>query len=189
MNSIILRNFILFLSFSIIFTGCIKMPTSKDGKHTASSIPNWYLKAPQNSSEYIYGTGESNSIDNAKNEALNNMSARLVTSVGSSLKSTTKSSSDGTYSKDVSKQLKVEVQKIRFANATIEKNAVVGNNFYVLAKVDRIELFNTKKKDFNVLNTRIDTRYKQLESMPKLEKINGLSQLYPNLIKAKNYLS
>ena len=185
MNSIILRNFILFLGFSIIFTGCVKMPTLKDSKHTTSSIPNWYLNAPQNSSKYIYGTGESNSVDNAKNEALNNMSARLVTSVGSSLKATTKSSSDGTYSKDVSKQLKVEVQKIRFTNATIEKNAVVGNNFYVLAKVDRIELFNTKKKDFNLLNTRIDTRYKQLKNMPKLEKINGLSQLYPSLIKAK----
>ena len=53
------------------------------------------------------------------------MASRLVVSVGSSMKTSTKTSRDGagnsTYSKDVSKDLKVDVQKIKFTNAKVEK--------------------------------------------------------------------
>jgi hypothetical protein len=188
MKTLIAKGLVLAISSGVIFTGCVKMPTSSS-KAQSTSIPNWYINSPSNNAQYLYGTGESGSVNSARDEALNNMSARLVTSVGSSITKTTKasSSSDGSssYSKDVSKQLKVEVQNIKFTNAKIEKNAVVGNNYYVLAKVDRVELFNSKKKDFSVIDTKIDTRYKQLQSFKKLEKINALTQLYPDIIKAK----
>lgn len=152
-------------------------------------IPSWYLNAPINNTVFIYGEGESRvSVSDAKNNALNNMASRLVVSVGSSLASRTTTSINDTgnsYSKDVTKDVKVNVGKIKFTNASTEKSINVKESFYVLMKVNREELFKNKKIEFDIRDSRIDTKYNSITKYGKIEQIHILQTLYPTIKKAK----
>jgi len=152
-------------------------------------IPSWYLNAPVNNTIFIYGEGESRvSVSDAKNNALNNMASKLVVSVGSNMSSTTTTSRNSignSYSKDVTRDVKVNVGKIKFTNATTEKSVNVKESFYVLMKVNRQELFENKKKEFDIRDSRITTKYNSISKYSKLEQIHILQTLYPTIKKAK----
>jgi hypothetical protein len=145
------------------------------------SVPNWYINAPSNSANIIYGTGEANSLEEAKTSALNSMSSRLVVSVGSSLQQIKKTSNNA-YSKQVTQNIKVDVAKIRFANAKVVKNAIIGDRYFVLMSVDRIELFNQKKKSFVVLDENIDNTINKSKNLSKLERIYAVKKLSNDII-------
>ncbi|MGB5866583.1 MAG: LPP20 family lipoprotein [Arcobacteraceae bacterium] len=151
-------------------------------------IPSWYINAPVNNEIFIYGEGEAKTLSDAKDNALNSMASKLIVSVGSSTSSITKTSRDATsssYSKDVTKDVKIDVQKIKFTNATVEKSEEVSGDFYILMKVNRQELFENKKKEFDINDNRITTQINTLNSYGKLEQINILQSIYPSIIKAK----
>ena len=177
-----------FLSSALVvlsLSGCVgNLSLTKEVK-----IPSWYLNAPVNNTVFIYGEGESMvSVSDAKNNALNSMASKLVVSVGSSISSTTRTSSNSignSYSKDVTKDVRVNVEKIKFTNATTEKSANIKESFYVLLKVNRQELFENKKKEFDIRDSRIDTKYNSLGKYSKLEQIHILQTLYPTIKKAK----
>jgi hypothetical protein len=149
------------------------------------SLPSWYINAPLNNDIFIYGEGESKiSLNDAKNNALSNMASKLVVSVTSSISSIT-TTSKNSYSKDVTKDVKVNVEKIKFTNAIAEKAINVNENFYILMKVNRQELFINKKKEFDIRDSQIDTKYNNISKYGKIEQIDILQKLYPTIKKAK----
>ena len=83
---------ILFMGF--IFSGCI------NNANKSSTIPNWYLSSPQNNLNFIYGVGEGKNIDEAKQNALNDISSRLIVSVSSVVNAQIKINNNGKYSKN-----------------------------------------------------------------------------------------
>jgi len=165
----------------IFFSGCVGSIIPQKNL----SLPSWYLNAPVNNSMFIYGEGASTkSLSDAKTNGLNTMASKLVVSIDSTIYSSTKTSVNS-YSKDVTKNIKVEVEKIKFTNAHLEKSAHVDNMFYVLMKVNRVELFNNKKREFDILDSHIQKKYKKSFSYSKLEQINILQNLYDKIKKAK----
>jgi hypothetical protein len=80
--------------------------------------------------QFLYGEGENTTLEECENlNALNTMASRLVVSVSSSLQSNFDKINyfmehQSSYSKDVSKDVKLEVQKIKFTNAVVEKNSL-----------------------------------------------------------------
>ncbi len=172
-KTIVLLAFVVLLS-----SGCISLGS----KDESNSIPNWYLNSPANTSTTIYGVGEGSNLEDAKSAALNSMSSRLVVAVGSSLQKLTTSSTNGGYSKSVTQDIKVDVEKIQFTNAKVDKNAVVGGNFYVLMSVNRIELFNEKKNSFFIEDKGIDTRFSEGEDLAHLEKIYHIKAMSPKIV-------
>jgi len=179
------KKIIALVCFIVFISGCSQSFTSFEKEE---KIPSWYLNAPMNSTVFIYGTGTATSIENAKDNGLNDMAARLVVSVGSTTSSITKTSLDNnssSYSKNVSKDIKVDVEKIKFTNAVTEKSEHIQDNFYVLMKVDREKLFDNKKKEFDINDKRIMTIIASLEKYAKLEKIIILQDTYPMIIQAK----
>ena len=172
------KTLVLLLVVMVLSSGCFSLGS----KGEQQSIPNWYLNSPANTSSTIYGVGEGSNLEDAKSAALNSMSARLVVAVGSSLQKLTTSSTNGGYSKEVTQDIKVDVEKIQFTNAKVEKNAVVGENFYVLMSVNRIELFNEKKKSFNIEDEGIETRFDEGANLAKLEKIYHIKGMSSKII-------
>jgi hypothetical protein len=170
-------NFILFIS--IIFSGCAKLNQANN-----DTLPNWYLNSPSNTPTYIYGTSSGYDIEEAKQNALNNMSSRLIVTVGSSIE-TKKVSSGDYYSKEIVQNLKVDIEKIRYNNVKIEKNKKVGNDVYVLLKVDRIKLFNERKKEFLSYDNSIDLTSKNIDQKNILEQIVLLNKIEPKIRKNK----
>jgi len=168
-------------------SGCVGNLNLSPNKEV--SIPTWYLNAPSNNSIFIYGEGESKvSVNDAKNNALNTMASKLVVSVDSTISSRTTSSinaNGNSYSKDVTKDVKVNVEKIKFTNASTEKSENINDSFFVLMKVNRQELFENKKKEFDIRDSRITAKYNSLEKYGKLEQIHILKTLYPTIKIAK----
>jgi len=182
---LVFKNIVTLLLIIGFIAGCAQNTLLEKKEN---SIPLWYLNTPINNSQFIYGTGTALTIDDAKANGLNDMASRLVVSVGSTISSITKTSQDNSsssYSKNVSKNIKVDIEKIKFSNAITEKNEYIQNNFYVLMKVDREELFSNKIKEFNVNDHRIETKITSLKKYAKLEQITILQTIYPIIIKAK----
>ena len=167
------------------FSGCVSNLTSMNHEE---SIPVWYINAPINNAVFIYGEGQSTNLSDAKDNALNAMASKLIVSVGSTTSSITKTSlnnSVSSYSKDVIRDVSIDVQKIKFTNASVEKSKKTADAYYILMKVNRVELFDNKKKEFDINDNRITTEYNSLDKYGKLEQIHILQNIYPSIIKAK----
>ena len=175
----------LILSIIIyLFIGC----TSNNSSNTVN-LPSWYLNSPQNTSEFIYGVGESNNLKESKMEALRDMSEKLIVKVNSSYNTITKSSYDGinkTYNKNIIKDLKIETKKITFSNYKIVKSKKIHNDFYTLLKVNKNELFYTLKNEFDLIDANINSISSTLLNKSALEQIYTLNNNRDILNTAKN---
>ena len=180
------KTILLVTTITLILSGCMSNMLPKKQE---LSLPSWYINSPTNTTLYIYGEGEGSSIKEAKSNALDTMASRLVVSVSSSMTTktdTSRSSTSGSsYSKDVSKSVKLDVEKIKFSNAKAIESTNLGNKFYVLMKVNREKLFDSKKKEFDINDKRVDTLYNSLSSLSKLEQIHTLQDMYPKVINGK----
>jgi hypothetical protein len=143
------------------------------------------MNSPLNTSTTLYGTGEANSLNEAKTNALNNMSQQLVVSVQSSMNTITKSSSNS-YSKELIRDIKLSAKKITFSNYKVQKVVQSGNSFFVLLSVNRIKLFNEKQKELNTLDIKIETSLTNMQNSTKIEQIYNLEQLKPTILEARN---
>lgn len=172
------------LSLAVAFSGCV----GGMGAKKELPLPQWYLVAPTNTAQFLYGEGEGNTIEEAKTNALNNMASGLVVAVSSTMQTstrTTTSQGDSSYSKDVSKNVKLEVQKIKFTNAIVKNSEMVNGKFYTLMQVNRPELFAQQKGEFDSKDARADQLYSSLEGKAKLDQIHILQDMYPLLQEAK----
>jgi hypothetical protein len=180
----LLTKLLLTLSIIAFFTACVG-----EKKNTTIELPKWYLNPPANNFITLYGTGEGKTLNEAKNNALKDMSEKLVVSVASSMNSITTTSDDGTnssYLKENIKNVKVEAKKITFSNYKTQKAIQNGNSFFVMVSSDRHELFNEQKKEFDLIDRRIDSALKTLVGKSKLEKIHLLQNQQKNLNDGKN---
>jgi hypothetical protein len=153
------------------------------------SIPNWFINSPQNSATSIYGAGSGYNLKEAKASALNDMASRLVVSVSSKINTSKKTSSGSygsSYEKDTKQNIELEVKSIKFQNAKVTNNALIGGEFYVVMEANRHEVFGEKKKEFDSLDRDIEKRYQNASSLKPLEKIGALESIVPNITKAKN---
>lgn len=167
----------------IVCTGCVNTPVLNN---KTTTIPSWYLNTPVNNTLFIYGEGESQrSLEDAKNNALNSMASKLVVNVKSSISSTTETSSQNRYSKNIKRDIRVNVNNIKFTNASIEKSDKIANSFFVLMKVNRKELFTNKKKEFDIVDFRLHKKYNSLQNFSKLEQIHILQDIVPSIQKAQ----
>jgi len=169
----------------VLLNGCVSSLAPKTVKN--NEIPSWYINALSNTPKYLYGEGSGSTLKEAKSNALDTMASRLIVSVSSNTNvSTTSSSGDSfSYNKNINKKIKLDVQKIKFTNAKVIKNANIVDKFYILMKVNREELFNNNQKEFISNDQRIDKKYRQLLQYSKLERINLLKQMYPSIMENK----
>lgn len=170
-------------AYTLLFTGCFSSSVN-----STQSIPQWFINAPQNNGTFIYGSGEAPSFQMAQNIALNDMAARLSVNVRSSINQNTQSYSNASgaqsYSKSVNQNIEVNVEEMGFTNAKVVQSTVRGNSFFVLMQVNRNELFNNKKKEFDSLHNIILKKAQTASSMSTLEEIYALQALSPTLNEA-----
>ena len=171
---------LLIICILVLFTAC----SSTKQNNINNSLPSWYLNTPSNTTSTLYGTGEAYSLDEAKTNALSNMSQKLIVSVDSSINTTTQTSVN-TYSKDIKKKINLKTKKLSFTNYKVSKAIQSGASFIVLLKVNRIELFKQKKKELDLLDTKIQSNINNLQNNSKLEKIYNLINLSPSINDAK----
>ncbi|MBD3841188.1 MAG: LPP20 family lipoprotein [Campylobacterales bacterium] len=182
------KNLALAVFTASLLTGCVNIPTISPAKKELT-LPNWYVQSPSNSELYLYGEGSGSTLEQAQQNALNNMASRLQVTVQSSIQSNTTSQTSfqlgSNYSKTISQDLKIDVAKIKFSQYTIENSIQIGNNFYVLAKVNRTEFYQLKHNELLSQDHFINGKIKILENLGLMEKINLLQSLLAKLEDAK----
>jgi hypothetical protein len=149
----------LLLILSIFFIGCnsSNTPIVLVKEHKVQNLPSWYLSAPNNNQDFLYGIGAASTLSQAKNEALNSLASRLFISVSSNTNSIKNSDSSENYSNINNQEIFLEVEKIDLLNSKIEKSIKVNDEYFVLLSIDRKKLF---KEYFFKLDT-IDRKISQ----------------------------
>jgi len=165
----------------IVLTAC---SSSKQNTQT-TKLPSWYLNTPNNTIEKLYGTGEAFSLDEAKTNALSNMSQNLIVSVNSTINTKTKIDNNN-YNKEITRDIKLQSKKISFTNYKVEKAIQSGVNYFVLVSVNKNELFYQKKKELDLLDNKIDSTINSNINNSKLQKIKILENLKPTINEAKD---
>ena len=166
-------------SFVLLMNGCMGS-SQPQYKSPQVSIPNWYINAPSSNYINLYGIGQGETIEEAKNNALNSISSKLLVNIDSTLE-TTKISSQDSYSKESKQNIKVEVEKIQYTNTEIEKNILINDNYYLLVKVSRTKLFEENKKKFDLINSKLDKNYQELSKKSIFSKIIELTEMKPDI--------
>jgi hypothetical protein len=149
----------LLLILSIFFIGCnsSNTPIVLVKEHKVQNLPSWYLSAPNNNQDFLYGIGAALTLSQAKNEALNSLASRLFISISSNTHSIKSSDSFENYSSINNQEIFLEVEKIDLLNSKIEKSIKVNDEYFVLLSIDRKKLF---KEYFFKLDT-IDRKISQ----------------------------
>lgn len=176
---------IIFISISIFILLNIFGCSSSKQNTNINSLPAWYLNTPSNTGDKLYGTGEAFNLNEAKTNALSNMSEKLIVSVNSSINTTTKTTNNS-YSKDITKNINLKSKQINFTNYKVEKVVQSNSSFFVLLSVDKLALFNEKQKELNLLDNSIDGKINNIQNSSKLEKIYTLEKLKPSITQAKD---
>ena len=172
-----------YLSLIILFfANC----SSGSSQNNYVQSPKWYLLTPNNTDEFLYGSGEGSNKQNAIDNSLQNMSTRLVVDISSAVQTKTISNTNNNYQKETIRNVKVEAEKIRFNNYKIDNIENINKNYFVLSKVNRKELFQLKLDEFKLKDTNINTSYTTLKTKSKLEQIFKLEDMKNNLINGKH---
>lgn len=180
-----MKNYIQLLLIVILINGCYKNNSTIEKTNTQVSIPNWYINSPANTNANIYGIGEGETIDDAKNNALNNMSSKLLVNISSDLTRKKVSSSDGYYENNIEENLKVKVENIQYTNINVEKNSLINYNYYLLVKVDRIKLFKENEKKFKLIDNKLKNSYSELSNKSKVNQIIQLEKMKTDIVSNK----
>lgn len=158
------------------FWGCSSSQTVQ-----VPTTPAWYLENKQNTPMFLYGVGEGSNLEDAKLMALNSISSSIIVSVSGEIskKTSISQNSSGTdsYSKQVTSDVKMELSKITFPNPVIEKKEVVQNRFFVLLKVNKLELFETINLALELEDKELQKQYQNSKNLAKLENVYALKQI------------
>jgi hypothetical protein len=171
----------------LLFVACTQ---NEPYSNKSNAIPSWYLNPIQNSAQYLYGIGEGKTLQEAKNNALNDMASRLSVTINSSVsqykQSVSYNNSLGSYQKNITENVNVEVKAIKFTNATIEQSHSLANSIFVLMKVSKQELFNAYKTEFDLSENTINSTLLANKTKPFLEQISTLQTLNETIEKARS---
>jgi hypothetical protein len=143
-----MRALYLSLLISTVFlVGCVPKPKVVEVK--PKELPSWFLVAPANTTQTLYGVGEGKKREDAINAALNNLITQLSVTIESTYESEVKASNHS-YSKESKQNIKSEVAKIRLSSHKVEKfEKIKYNQSVAMVSVQRTELYNSLKKELD----------------------------------------
>jgi len=113
----------------LIFAGCFSKPPA----------PQWVTNAPQDNQEFFYAAEDGYSKDNAIKKALSDIASRLNVSISSELLVNQGVFDNEAYT-EINQQISSKVADIQFNNYKVVKFKQIGDDNYVLIKVNKSKL-------------------------------------------------
>ncbi len=176
----------------ITSTSMEKPLTSSDKREIKSSmkvsdeVPNWFYSIPQ-SSNYFYGAGSGETFEDAKNSALNQIASTISVTISSSFskyESYTEDSQTKDFYKSLTNKINSEVKKINFTNVEIVDSVKVGDTIYLLVRVNKSILFKNIKREFDLINSKIEEQLESVKNSSNIEKLIVYNRISPLIEKA-----
>jgi len=148
-------------------------------------IPSWYLNPQPNTELKLFGTGEGHSFDEARNNALDNISKRLIVKINSNFQSQT-SSSGNNYSKDTTNTLNISTEQMQYTNPKLERSALNKNIYYTEFSINKQELLKHLKAIFQTREENLKNSFIKSENKNNLEQIKILQAMQKDINANKN---
>ena len=161
-------NYILILLLSFLFISC----SSSQKELKIQSIPSWFLSSQVQDKDNLYGRSSAYSLEEAKKQALSNISSYLSVEIQSST-NIQKKSGNGYYDKNVSQKINTSTKKLQFTNAKIIKNIIIDSKYYVLVQVNKNKLFDENKNILLNSDKNINNKMDEHKNSSLLEKIKN----------------
>ena len=150
--------------------------------------PDWYLHAPADSQEFYFSIGSGTNMQEATNDALNQISSRININIKSSFEKKVLSNQNGDYKKETFSKVSSNTEAIDFNNFTIKQQSVDENTSYVLIEVDKRKLISEKLNNFKEYDNKINQlNFSIYEDLP-IDRIKNAIKLKDLIVKAKKNL-
>jgi hypothetical protein len=171
-----MRDIIYLILVLFVFTSC--------AKQTITTYPDWYLNTPVNTDNFLYGEGLGFTKEEAKQNALHNLSSRLLITINSSMKTTTQTSTNGvidSYNKNIQRDVETKINTIEIKNVKVIKSQLVKNEFLILIQVDKHELLRTYLNKFETNEKIIQQSFTNLKTIAPLKALQIINFLKPHI--------
>jgi hypothetical protein len=156
------------------------------------SLPDWYLNPPQNDNITLYGVGYGSDLKNSEQNALDNLSQKIIVSISSSMEISKQENSynkKANFSESSRQQIKSKVAQISFINFKNDKSAVFNNQIYSLVSINRQELINQYEEKVNYYTDKINQISSQQKNKTLIEQKADFLQIEKLINKAEKDLN
>ena len=172
----ILFHLVLLVIVALFFTGCGSPSVAPVTK--PKMLPAWINSVPpSDNDDYMYGMAIDVDRESAIRSALNDMVAKLGTTIESSYKS--HQEVQGAYSKlTVSSEIKADVSRIKINNYRVIKSYKISyKEFAVIIETDKKKFVNGLKESLQQEKESITQEYKTLQSRDAITRYNTKKKL------------
>lgn len=181
----------------VLITGCGKKPQineayAKEYKETQYKVPKWYTQTHSNPF-YLSATGEGNSLEDAKNNALNQIASSMSVEISSSFKKNEGYSTglSESFYKKVDRSVNAKVDKVYFSNVELKKQEKIRTRYYCLVQIDKKKFYDSLHIKFMNLNESVMKKISLLDSYDsytRIKKYHIISDEVTTLIGYANML-
>lgn len=149
----------------------------------ASTPPDWYLTPPSDTPAALYGVGAANRLPSAKTAALVDVAGKLAISVRSR-QLDRMILHDDQLSQHVESELEARVRDREFHDYEVVENAMSGDTFYTLVRVDRQRLVADTRSRLHELDRDIASRLEAAAPVSPIAYELAYSDVRPALVRA-----
>ncbi|QWV92382.1 LPP20 family lipoprotein [Geomonas oryzisoli] len=178
------------LKYLVNILVCVAMTFVSCSTALSYSPPKWFLLPPNNDEASMYGAGHGTTVEDATNEALNQIASKMSITVGSAFEKTeTAASNSGveSYNRQVSNNITSKVAKIKFNNYEVINKSNDGQEVFLLVSVDKKRFVSEKVTELKNADEYIYSTYALGADKSIIERIN-LYRGVTSKIKENNFL-
>jgi hypothetical protein len=146
----------------------------------AATLPDWYVEAPRDSEDTLFGVGSAAGLPGAKTAALIDISGRLVVSVSTTRVERTVWQGS-TLDQRIETETLARVGHREFQGYEVVKSALVGETFFVLVRVDRARLFRDTHAAYRELDWETSNRLEAAMKQSPFEYYAVYRRVAPDL--------
>ena len=158
----------------LALAACASSSSKPSPTSNANALPSWYLATDGDSPFAYVGVGEGLSKNEAEQAALAEIAGKVSTRVSSSLQSSQSQAEFGgqsSYSSNVERKLRAEVDAIEFNNYNLTHLEQRGGLFYARVSVDRDLLFMNQYRRWQEQDARLSADWRRLNDGDALEQL------------------
>ena len=139
-------------------------------------IPSWYISQKNNNAEYLYGTAQGHTLEEATRNALADAAARLMVSISSNSTSLLEENQLG-INEELRQKVTQNVEKISFNNFQTSRSDKMGSNFFIEVKIKRVPFINDQKERLIFVEKKIDNLEKNSIGTNSIQRRNSLIKI------------
>ncbi|KZZ34788.1 MULTISPECIES: LPP20 family lipoprotein [unclassified Oleiphilus] len=152
------------------------------------SIPSWVKRPPADDSQFMYGVGEGDNLDSAKQSALKDIAGKLSTNVSSESENRDYLS-NGVSESSFSQKVNTRIQDVKLSGFDVRESLKRANKHYVLLAMKRSTFVADKVNQLNEVNNSIDAELQGLSGKNKLLQLLAYNQANTYAIQGRELVS